>query len=155
VDVTAWAPATALCGVVVGSIVTFVGQSLSRRQTSSLSIAEQKAGLRKDRREAIYNFLQAAQTAYAVATTESSIEQGLITSKKTSVEAELLFRQKCIDVLCRPELRAAASQYAGAINNILWGYKPEGVKISQYIADIENAFFDIARKELYAPKVSD
>jgi len=55
---------------VVGSIVAFIGQSLTRRQTSALSIAQQKADLRKDRRDAINEFLEAAERVYALATTQ-------------------------------------------------------------------------------------
>jgi len=154
-DVNSWAPLPALCGVVVGSVVTFVGQFLTRRQTSSLSIAQQRAELRKDRREAIYQFLQAAQRVHAIATSDPDTEEALKTSGKIAAEADLLYRQKCVDVVCRPELRTAANQYANALNGILWSGKIESKKAFENIAQAEQTFFELARTELYARKVSD
>jgi hypothetical protein len=140
---------------VVGSIVTFVGQSLTRRQTSALSVAQQKADLRRDRREGIYAFLEAAQRVYALSTTQAKEDRQLATDKTIGAEAELLFRQKCMDVVCGPELRSAATEYARVLIDTLSGFHPEGMKIEEYIANAEYAFFDLARQELYAPKVSD
>lgn len=154
-SLTAWGPATALCGVVVGSIVAFIGQSLTRRQTSALSIAQQKADLRRDRRDAINEFLEAAERIYGLATTQRKEERELVTPEKIGAEAELWFRQKCIDVVCSPDLRSAAYEYAKTLLGILWGGVPEGVKLRDYTSNAEVAFFNLARQELYAPKVSD
>jgi predicted transcriptional regulator len=87
---TPWSPAIAFGGVALGVVVTFIGQALTRRQTSALSIAEQKAALRNDRREAIYHFIAAAQRVYAMATIEvgdsveaaRAQERGLATPEK-------------------------------------------------------------------------
>jgi hypothetical protein len=165
-DLTPWAPAIAVGGVLVGIVVTFITGWLTRRQTSALSIAEQKAALRNDRREAIYTFIQAAERVRATAQTPTE-DISTITSSVTLVrsyerevrerraeaEAELLFRQKCIDVVCRPDLRSAAGEYATQLILFLTG-GARSLDRNEYVA-ADDAFFDLARKELYAPKVSD
>lgn len=154
-DLTPWAPAIALGGVALGSVVTFVGQSLTRRQASALSIEEQKAALRNDRRDAIYQFIKAAESVDTLASTQNPEERPNLTDLKTDVETELWYRQRCIDVVCRREVRVAAQHYTVALLDILWGGIPAGVKLREHVARHEDAFLDLARTELYAPKISD
>lgn len=155
-NLTPWAPAIALAGVVLGVVVTFIGQILTRRQASILSVDNQKAALRSDRREAIYRFLEAAAPVYELVSVKAEYSDLEFRDKMDKAQADLWFRQRCIDVVCRPELRKAASRYAKTLEQVLFrGLPTEGLILGDYIADFERDFFDLARKELYAPKVSD
>jgi hypothetical protein len=76
-DLTPWAPAIAVSGVLVGAMLTFVTQWLTRRQASELSIAQQKASLRNDRREAIYNFISTAEHVHQIVARDDKSARGI------------------------------------------------------------------------------
>jgi hypothetical protein len=151
--VTALAPVTALCGVVVGSIVTFIGQFLTRRQTSALSIAQQKADLRRDRRDAIHGLLEVAATIYEIA--EARDEGAKIDERIRATQQQLEFKRRCVDMICRPELRSAADEYASKLFWLLVEGPEKGGNLNEYADPGEKNFYGAARQELYAPKVSD
>jgi hypothetical protein len=153
--VTALAPVSALCGVVVGSIVTFVGQSLTRRQTSALSIAQQKADLRRDRRDAIHRLLEVAATIYEIAETRNEGDKVEIDHRIRAAQQQLEFRRRCIDLICRPELSSATDEYTTKLSSILVEGVPREANLYEYAEPEEKNFYDVAREELYAPKVSD
>ena len=152
---TAWAPVTALCGVVVGSIVTFVGQSLTRRQTSALSIAQQKAALRTDRSDAIHGLLEVAATIYEIAEVRGHGDKVEIDDRIRATQQQLEFKRRCIDLICTAELRSAADEYAAKLFWLLVEGPAKGDKLYDYAEPEEKNFYEVARKELYAPKVSD
>jgi hypothetical protein len=101
---------------VLGVVVTFIGQALTRRQTSALSIAEQKAALRNDRREAIFAFIDIARTVYVIA--QQREEKGApfdIDDKVRAMDHQLWFSAQCIDVLCTDEFRTATEEYTSTL----------------------------------------
>ena len=109
------APIAALCGVVVGSIVTFVGQFLTRRQMSAVSIAQQKAALRADRSDAIHRLLEVAATIYEIADNRNEGDKVEIDDRIRATQQRLEFRRRSIDLIYRPELRSAADEYAAKL----------------------------------------
>jgi hypothetical protein len=153
--VTALAPVTALCGVVVGSIVTFIGQFLTRRQTSALSVAQQKADLRRDRRDAIHGLLEVAATIYEIAEARDEGAKVEIDERIRATQQQLEFKRRCIDMICRPELRSAADEYASKLFWLLVEGPEKGGNLYEYADPEEKNFYEAARQELYAPKVSD
>lgn len=154
-DLTPWAPAIAVGGVVLGIAVTSVTEAMRRRQTSALSIAEQKAALRNDRREAIFAFIDATQRVFQIAASRQRGERFEPDDTTREAEHDLYFRQNCIDVLCSDELRSAADMYASKMFWILMEPFPEEANLYDHAHDEEKKFFILARKELYAPNVSD
>jgi hypothetical protein len=153
--VSAFAPVTALCGVVVGSIVTFIGQFLTRRQTSALSVAQQKADLRRDRRDAIHDLLEVAATIYEIAEARAKGDQVAIDQRIRATQQQLEFKRRCIGMICRPELRSAADAYASKLSRLLAVGPERGGDLYEYANPEEKIFYEAARQELYAPKVSD
>ena len=149
------APITALCGVVVGSIVTFVGQWLTRRQTSALSIAQQKAALRADRSDAIHGLLEVAATIYEIAEARGHADKVEIGDRIRATQQQLEFKRRCIGLICTAELRSAADEYAAKLSWLLVEGPAKGGKLYEYADPEEKNFYDVARQELYAPKVSD
>jgi hypothetical protein len=140
---------------VVGSIVAFIGQSLTRRQTSALSIAQQKAALRADRRDAIHGLLEVAATIYEIADNRHDGDKVEADDRIRATQQQLEFRRKCIDLICRPELRSAADEYASKLLSLLVEGVPKGDNLYEYADPEEKNFYNVARQELYAPKVSD
>ena len=99
----------------MGSIVTFVSQFLTRRQTSALSIAQQKAALRRDRRDAIHGLLEVAATIYEIAEARDEGAKVEIDQRIRATQQQLEFKRRCIYMICRPELRSAADEYASKL----------------------------------------
>ena len=149
------APITALCGVVVGSIVTFVGQFLTRRQMSAVSIAQQKAALRADRSDAIHGLLEVAATIYEIADNRNEGDKVEIDDRIRATQQRLEFRRRSIDLICRPELRSAADEYAAKLSWLLVEGEEKGGNLYEQADPEEKNFYAVARQELYAPKVSD
>ena len=149
------APIAALCGVVVGSIVTFVGQFLTRRQMSAVSIAQQKAALRADRSDAIHGLLEVAATIYEIADNRNEGDKVEIDDRIRATQQRLEFRRRSIDLICRPELRSAADEYTAKLFWLLVEGPEKGGNLNEYADPEEKNFYEAARKELYAPKVSD
>lgn len=173
VDIPFWAPVIALSGVVLGAAVTAAGQWSTRRQNSVLSIENQKATLRTDRREAIYSFIQAVEKARAVTAQFPTFgpkgEPKEILDRLHTVSAEMWAKRGCLEVICRPALSDAATEYAQKVEALAMMTIAEGLMSDDYDINIktepdpqieahnlaEKRFFDEARKELYAPKVTD
>jgi hypothetical protein len=173
VDLTPWAPAIAVGGVVLGIFVNSVTGSLTRRQNSALSVAEQKAALRNDRREAIYNFIQAVEKARAVTAQFPAFgpkgEPKGILDDLHALSAEMWARRGCLEVICRPALSAAATEYAQKVEALAMMTIAEGLMSDDYEFKVstkpdpemelhnaaEKKFFSEARKELYAPNITD
>ena len=139
----------------MGSIVAFIGQSLTRRQTSALSIAQQKAALRADRRDAIHGLLEVAATIYEIADNRHDGDKVEADDRIRATQQQLEFRRKCIDLICRPELRSAADEYTAKLFWLLLEGPGKGGNLYEYADPEEKNFYEAARKELYAAKVSD
>lgn len=140
-----------LIGVVLGSLGTFIGQWLTRRQNSVLSVEQQRANLRADRREAIHGFIKSAATAKSYrenAPSESRHYEEVI--------ADLWFHASCIQLVCSSNLSDAAGHYMQllivAVCDRLGVDDYETVSESETkIGEGESRFFELAREELYAP----
>lgn len=155
-DLTPWAPLIALGGVALGSAVTFIGQWLTRRQTSELSIAGQKAALRDDRREAIYSFLQAVQGCHDVIMREErnkdrSFSGDIDLHERARAIGELWFRLACIKMMCRQDLVLAANACAETLSKAIGS---DGEALSR-VDRIEAELTIAARLELYSAEVFD
>jgi len=135
--------------------VAFIGQSLTRRQTSALSIAQQKAALRADRRDAIHGLLEVAATIYEIADNRHDGDKVEADDRIRATQQQLEFRRRSIDLICRPELRSAADEYTAKLFWLLVEGPEKGGNLNEYADPEEKNFYEAARKELYAPKVSD
>ena len=135
--------------------MTFVGQWLTRRQTSALSIAQQKAALRTDRSDAIHGLLEVAATIYEIAEVRGHGDKVEIDDRIRATQQQLEFKRRCIDLICTVELRSAADEYAAKLSWLLVEGPAKGGKLYEYADPEEKNFYDVARQELYAPKVSD
>lgn len=173
IDIPFWAPVIALAGVALGAGMTAASQWSNRRQNSALSIENQKADLRADRREAIYNFVQAVEKARAITAQFPAFgpkgEPKGILDELHAVSAEMWARRGCLEVICRPALSAAATEYAQKVEALAMMTIAEGLMSEDYDINIstepdpemeahnlaEKRFFDEARKELYAPNITD
>jgi hypothetical protein len=132
--------------VVLGVVVTFIGQALTRRQTSALSIAEQKAALRNDRREAIFAFIDIARTVYVIA--QQREEKGApfdIDDKVRAMDHQLWFSAQCIDVLCTDEFRTATEEYTSTLYGHLLNTNFNTGELSDYELDEETKWYELAR----------
>lgn len=118
-DLTPLGPAFTVTGVVVGAVLVFVTQWMSRRQTNALAIAEQRAALRTDRHTAINDFIEVVQRIRVLESRFPIV--GKIGNPREIAEetqkllAEMWFRRGCLEVVCRPTLYEAALEYANLV----------------------------------------
>lgn len=175
-DLILWGPLIGVGGALVGVLLTNFNQWAVRRQNSALSIESQKADLRTDRREAIYEFIRAVEKARALADRLPKFgpkgDANEVLGELHTVSAEMWARRGFLEVTCRPALVAAATSYAQevegfAMMTIAEGLMSEDYDVSQLnlaavpdaklvaVRDTERIFFNEARKELYAPKITD
>lgn len=134
-----------LAGVALGSLGTLVGQYLSTRGDTRRERREQQNAQRTERKEAILEFLSAAQRA------EFTADE--ITSGGAPEEAEIRERihalwlaKKLPELVCSPETAQAAHDYTLALHTLLRGDPPpEGAPAK---SERRHAFLESARREL-------
>jgi hypothetical protein len=133
VDLTPLGPAFGVTGVVVGAVLVFVAQWLSRRQNSALAIAEQRAALRVDRHKAINDFIEVVQRIRVLESRFPIIgaienPRGISDDTQTLL-AEMWFRRGCLEVVCRPAVYEAALDYANLVQVGVLGTVIEGLML--------------------------
>jgi len=149
VDITSWSPIVGLGGVALGAVGTWITQWLTRRQTSALSIAAQKAALREDRRKAIDNFLESVQVVDEIADAKYHGAHLDVGEGRRAVH-DMWFRQKCLDVVASKELCSVTLIFAERMASAVWDGCPPAYKtIFAYMTEERDKFLRAAKAELY------
>jgi hypothetical protein len=155
VNLTPWAPAIALGGVVIG----YVGQTLTRRLTSKLSYAERKITLRNDRRDVIFAFLDEIQkTEQMIDVDDNDIRHDVPQAERRITEDKRLtrlhrmwFEQKRVQVVGDDALKWASRSYTITMRDLIFREGiAKGDSIWEYMDDDKEAFLKIAQIELYS-----
>jgi hypothetical protein len=118
-------------------------------------LPNRKPALRADRGDAIHGLLEVASIIYEIADNRHGGDKVEIDDRIGATQQQLEFRRRCIDLICRPELCSAADEYASKLSWLLVEGFPKGGNLYEYADPEEKNFYDVARQELYAPKVSD
>ncbi|MFI1400934.1 hypothetical protein [Streptomyces sp. NPDC020681] len=147
-----------LAGVVLGAAGSLGAQFLWTRTTTAQAQAERAAALRAERKDAIRDFLDAAQTVERIA--HHRFSNGQHDDDAGSATHRLWFLQKCTDIVGSPELRVATLEYAKRLSDAVWKHRPVDAQKSaddqlrDYIAPHRDRFLRAARHELSIPELS-
>ena len=109
------------------------------------------AALRAERKDAVREFLDAAQLVERIA--QHRFNGDPVDSNAAVATHQLWFLQKCIDIVGSPELRGATYEYASRLNAAVWDERPANVKYGEYVNNHRDQFLRAARKELDVPEL--
>jgi hypothetical protein len=135
-----------LVGVVLGTGGLLVGQYFTHRSTRQKDIADRRAALRAERKDAIVEFLLAARRAERTAALFK--ESGRRPADSEAISDEMWHMQKCLTLVAAQQLRDASQSYAGRLNQALWHGVPEDASVWEYIDKQRHQFMQEARAEL-------
>lgn len=134
-----------LAGVALGSTGTLVGQYLSTRVEARREKRAYDGAQRTERKEAIMEFLSAAQQAELLSDQIDSGEHPEDSEVRDRVHA-LWLAKKLPELVCSPSTAQAAHDYTLALHKILRGEaSPTGSATKR---DLRYAFLEAARQEL-------
>ncbi|MBG6092631.1 hypothetical protein [Actinomadura viridis] len=134
-----------LAGVALGSAGTLVGQYLSTRVEARRARFEQASAERGERKEALMEFLSAAQQVELCLDRLSMGEQ-LEESEKWQHLHTLWLAKKVPELVCTPQVAQAAHDYTLALHALLRGQAAEaGARPKR---ELRFAFMEAARQEL-------
>ncbi|MFI1400349.1 hypothetical protein [Streptomyces sp. NPDC020681] len=120
--------------------------------------AERAAALRAERKDAIRDFFDAAQTVERIA--HHRFSNGQHDDDAGSAMHRLWFLQKCTDIVGSPELRGATLEYAERLSKAVWTQRPVDAqesaddRLRDYIGAHRDRFLQAARHELSIPELS-
>jgi hypothetical protein len=140
-----------LVGVALGTGGSFIGQYLGTRTTRDKARADRYAALRAERKEAIREFLEAAQQVERLAAARQ--QTGDQPQDSEAVSDRLWFLQKCVDLLGTAQLRDAAYRYTERLSRALWDGCPADTSVWEYIGERRHPFLQAAREELDVPEL--
>jgi hypothetical protein len=130
-------PWAALAGVVIGAVLTFLGQSSSRKQRYELSVVERKMSVRADLMKAIYGFLDSVQHIEELLDAQYlDLQAGQPWSppdhtKITKVH-RMWFQQKCLQVVGSEGLREASRALTLTMEGLVLYEPPPKVREPNY-----------------------
>ncbi|MFB4304891.1 hypothetical protein [Actinomadura sp. GTD37] len=134
-----------LAGVVLGSAGTLIGQYLSTRVEARRARFEQANAERSERKEALMEFLSAAQQV-ELCLDRLSMGQQLEDSEKWQRLHTLWLAKKVPELVCSPPVAQAAHDYTFALHALLRGQDTEeGTPAKR---ELRFAFMEAARREL-------
>jgi len=134
-----------LAGVALGSAGTLIGQYLSTRVDARRARFEQVSAERAERKEALVEFLSAAQQA-ELCLDRVSLGERLEESEKWQHLHTLWLAKKVPELVCTPPVAQAAHDYTLALHALLRGQAAEAGAPSK--RDLRFAFMEAARGEL-------
>jgi hypothetical protein len=135
-----------LVGVMLGTGGILVGQYLTTRSTREKDIADRRAALRAERKDAIIEFLLSTRRAERTAALFK--ESGRRPADSEAISDEMWHMQKCLTLVAAQQLRDASQLYADRLNQALWHGIPEDASVWEYIDKQRHQFMQAARAEL-------
>ncbi|MFF5263522.1 hypothetical protein ACFY4C_31740 [Actinomadura viridis] len=134
-----------LAGVALGSAGTLIGQYLSTRVEARRARFEQDSAERAERKEALMEFLSAAQQVELCLDRLSMGEQVEESEKWQHLHA-LWLAKKVPELVCNPQVAQAAHDYTLALHTLLRGDAAEAGALPK--RELRFAFIEAARQEL-------
>jgi hypothetical protein len=134
-----------LAGVALGSAGTLIGQYLSTRVEARRVRFEQFSAERAERKEALMEFLSAAQRV-ELCLDRLSMGEELEDSEKWESLHALWLAKKVPELVCTPAVAQAAHDYTLALHRLLRGQAPEEGAPSK--RELRYVFIEAARREL-------
>ncbi|MWA01426.1 hypothetical protein F8568_013745 [Actinomadura sp. LD22] len=146
-----------LSGVVVGAVIAAGGsywtQRLLSRESTARARADRLAALRAERKEALREFMEAAQAMERAS--HRRFRDAPLDSDTGDVTHRFWYLQRCLDLLCSPELRTAARAYAERLDAALWHERPADGTHEDFLREARETFLQAARKELGIPELEE
>lgn len=132
-----------LAGVALGSAGTLIGQYLSTRVEARRARFEQASAERSERKEALMEFLSAAQQV-ELFLDRLSMGERVEESEKWQYLHSLWLAKKVFELVCSPSVAQAAHDYTLALHALLRGQDAG----AQSKRELRFAFMEAARREL-------
>jgi hypothetical protein len=133
-----------LVGVALGTLGALTGQYLATRGAAKRHDDLRAAEARSERKETIVGFLDAAQRVEQFVDGRRRGRTPTETAVDDCVHA-LWLSKKRLELVCGPELTAAAHRYTSVLDSLVWSSTVEpGTGRSRYRAE----FMDEARRQL-------
>ncbi|MFI7345286.1 hypothetical protein ACIBSR_03280 [Streptomyces sp. NPDC049936] len=146
-DGMTWDALLPLFGVLLGAGGSFAVQFLVTRASRAQARMERLASLRAERKEAVREFLEAAQLVEHLAERRFRNED-LDWTEAASATHRMWYLQKCIDLVCSPVLREATESYAWRMDEAVYRELPAGGDIWERLKELRDPFLEAARVEL-------
>jgi hypothetical protein len=140
-----------LVGVVIGASGSIVAQYLATRVTKQQDGAKRVADLRRERKEAVRDFLDTTQAVERAA--EHRFIHGDHGESPGPLTHRMWYSQKCIEIVGTPQLRQATLDYAWRLSEAIYKEVPDDMNVWDFITDRRDPFLEAARRELDIPDI--
>jgi hypothetical protein len=141
-----------LVGVGLGTMGSIFVQYIGTRTSKEQVRAERYGALRAERKEAIREFLEAAQQVEQIA--ERRFQHGERPADHLIHTHRMKYLRQCIGLVGTPHLQSATNEYARRLLAATYEDLPEGANFWKYIRELKDPFMDAARRELDIPDLN-
>lgn len=149
-----WDAVLPLIGVALGAGGSFAVQFLVTRASREQARLDRLASLRAERKDAIREFLENAQSVERAAE-RRFLHDDVDHADVVPLTHRMWCLQKCIDLVGSPELRKAASGYAWRLHDVMYKEQPESPDVWERIRELRDPFLEAARVELGVSGLAD
>jgi hypothetical protein len=137
-----------LVGVLLGTAGTLTGQYLATRGDTRRHAAALAAAARAERKQAIVDFLAAAQRVEQVIDNAAHRAQPTDDTAVDELLHQLWLAKKLVELVCGHELASAAHDFTSTLENMARGNRADLADLSDRQRTARSEFMESARHEL-------